>query len=239
MIVKKDKVSMSMCDTLGNLSLSGCVNLIQNAVASALGEVDCDNHTLKEKYNAMWVFVRNKVKFFKKLRWNEEFQTESFISSFTKITVIVDILIRNQCGEMVFYAQLEVCPLDCSTHKIRRNTSVGIEADTLVSPSEMKLDLLKYTENTGIWIKEVTVESQNIDYSKHTNNAEYMRFVLNTFTVSELEHREVSELDIQYIKESKEGDYLAIYKNEFEKRDSFQIMRGNERIAQIVLTYKE
>lgn len=38
----------------------------------------------KEKYNAAWVFVKNKIKLLEQIGWNEEFHVECFLSSITR-----------------------------------------------------------------------------------------------------------------------------------------------------------
>ena len=44
-----------------NASL-GYMDIIQDQVASILGDIGCDNITLKNKYNAAWVFIKNRIK---------------------------------------------------------------------------------------------------------------------------------------------------------------------------------
>lgn len=44
--------------------------------------------------------------------------------------------------------------------------------------------------------------SGNIDYVHHTNNIEYIIFLMNTFTVEELEKKPIKEMEINYASQS-------------------------------------
>ena len=67
------------------------------------------------------------------------------------------------------------------------------------------------------------VRSTNIDFCHHTNNIEYIRFLLNTYTVEQLENSIIKEIEIDYINQSFEGQILDIYKKTVGNKDIFEI----------------
>lgn len=237
MFTTSEFVTVSMCNTEGNLSTMGKINIIQDAAASELGRLGCDNITLKTKYNAMWVFIKNKIMLLKELKWNEEFTVSAFISAYTKITVSVDIVFTNKNNEVALYSKLEVCPLDAITHKIKRISSVGFPLDYASKPSFMEVTFTKNDVLNYQYVKSIMVESQSIDFSHHTNNAEYLRFILNTYPVSMLEQKKIKEIEIHYLKESKEGDTLCIFKENKNSIDYFSIQRKEDIIAKINIIF--
>ena len=49
------------------LSILGTFQVVEDAITDLMGELKIDGVTAKEKYNAFWVFTKNRVKIFKKM----------------------------------------------------------------------------------------------------------------------------------------------------------------------------
>ncbi len=233
MVVKEEVVSATMCSTKAELSILGYLDIIQDRAASILGNIGCDNITLKNKYNAVWVIIKNRMKIYSKLLWNEKFTVNTFISSNTKITLVIDNVFKNDKGDIVFYSKLEVCPVDLDTHKIRRVQTVGIPFDFKSELPELDYGYTKFEFNNPEIKYQIPVLSQSIDFSNHTNNTEYIRFILNTYSSIELEQKDIKELEIHYLHESKEKDVLTIYKEVWDNEDRFIIKKEDLSVTEI------
>ena len=233
MVVKEEVVSATMCNTKAELSILGYMDIIQDRAASILGDIGCDNITLKNKYNAVWVFIKNRIKIYDKLLWNEKFTVDTFISSNTKITLVIDNVFKNDKGDTVFYSKLEVCPVDLNTHKIRRVQTVGIPFDFKSEIPELDYGYTKFEFKNPEIKYQIPVLSQSIDFSNHTNNTEYIRFILNTYSSFELEQKNIKELEIHYLHESKEKDVLTIYKEVWDDEDRFIIKKEDLSVTEI------
>ena len=98
-LIKKQKVGASITDSLANLSVIGIFQTVEDAVTELLGELKADNITMKKTDNSIWVFAKNRIKILKNIAWNEDFNTECFISSITLAAVNVDVAIKNQSEE--------------------------------------------------------------------------------------------------------------------------------------------
>lgn len=59
---------------------------------------------------------------------------------------------------------------------------------------------------------EQKVFSADIDYSRHTNNAVYVKYIANTLSCEFLDKNKITDFEIHYINESKEGQNLRVYK---------------------------
>ncbi len=77
----------------------------------------------------------------------------------------------------------------------------------------------------------VTVRSTSLDYCYHTNNIEYVRFMLNTYPVEHFKTHEPAQLEIHYASQSFEGEKLDIMKASDESGDQFQILRDGQEIT--------
>ena len=54
------------------------------------------------------------------------------------------------------------------------------------------------------------VKYASIDYAGHANNKEYIRFMLDTYSVAELKERPIKEMEVIYSGQSYEGDVLSV-----------------------------
>ena len=71
---KKDCVAASMCDGATKLSVLALFQLEQDAVTELMGELCIDGITAMREYDAMWVFVKNTLRVFRRPDWREEYE---------------------------------------------------------------------------------------------------------------------------------------------------------------------
>ncbi len=228
---KKQKVSASMAGSDECLSILGTFQVVEDAITDLMGELKIDGVTAKEKYNAFWVFTKNRVKIFKKLKWNEEFVIFCFISFKSLVKMNVDVVAKSIKDEIVFYSRVEECALDISTQRIRKLNTVGVNETMLAETPLIDIQFCKFDyENLPI-VEQVKVRSTNIDMSHHTNNLEYLRFVLNTFSVKELETKLIKEMEVIYANQSFENDMLDVHKLELQNKDVIVLQKQDKPIV--------
>ncbi|MDE7453290.1 MAG: acyl-ACP thioesterase, partial [Clostridia bacterium] len=191
----------------------GAFRIVENAVTEMMVQLKIDGLTVKKLYNAMWVFAKNRIKFLQPLAWGETFTAECFITSFSLVKLNVETAIKNAQNEIVAYSKVELCALDLETGKIRKTSTVGLDETFVKYPSLVEVVFTKFDDTPLTQTESVTVRSTNIDFSHHTNNVEYLRFILNTYSVRELSESPVKEIEVCYVSQSYENDELLIYKS--------------------------
>ena len=227
----KDKVSASRCDCRANLSLIGMTEGIQDNVCYYFDSLGIDQITLRNKLGCMWVFVKNKVRVFAPLKWNETFNVKCFISAVTPVRIIVDTQFIKTSGEVALYAKTEVCLLDITSGRIQKLTDKLVGVDLSVTEPEQKFDFERI-DDEGETKQEFTVKSSNIDYCRHVNNAEYVRFITDAFSVKELEERDIKSFEIHYVRQSLEGALLTVKRRD-DKNVSDVAVKNGEKVAAI------
>ena len=78
----------------------------------------------------------------------------------------------------------------------------------------------------------------DIDFSNHTNNAVYIRHILNTYPSKFFTEHCVDDFEIHYLHETVEGDLLSVYKKEAENSAEFLIKSGDNEVVRAKLTFK-
>lgn len=229
-LIKQQRVGASISDAQSNLSALGVFQIAQDAITEMMGRQHIDGVTVRKEYNAAWVFARNRTKLFRTIPWSGEelFTVTSFISAKTRATICADASIRNSKGELCAYTRIEMCGLDLTTMRIRRVETVGITDDIVVEPAETDIAFTKFDCSATHQVDSVQVRSTNIDMSQHTNNVEYIRFILNTYSVKELKDRPIREMEIRYVNQSYEKDVLDIYKESAQDKDVF-LLKSNDK----------
>lgn len=197
------------CDPSGRMSLIGALNLIQDAVTATMAKLELDGFSVRRKYGAIMVFSKNHLKFLQDIRWQDKIVIECFFSMKSLARLNVDVCVK-KAGKIALYARTEVCAVDIKSGRLCRTDAVGIGNQVKVLPSLYDLSWDKM-DSEGKLKDTVTIRTGNIDYAGHTNNVEYIRLLLDTFTLEEWRTMAPKELQVAYLNQSFLGDKLAIY----------------------------
>lgn len=223
-------VGASLTDANANLSPIGAMTLVEDNLTELFKQLKIDGLTTREKYGAVWVFLQNHIKFIKTVRWQEQITLASFISYKSALRICVDTCIKNSNQEIVAYSRIQLCSIDTTTQRPRRTDTVGID-DTVAAEKPMcDIDFAKPELTDMRFIKHITIRSSNIDYAHHTNNIEYVRFLINTFSVQDLLNKPVREIDVQYKHQSFENDAILIFGNKTQNTAIFEIRKDSAQL---------
>lgn len=229
--IKHGKVSAGMTDPLTNLSVIGLFQIAEEAVTELMGELKIDGITVKKAYNAVWVFVETKLKVFNTIAWNEPYTVVGFISKITRVSIHIDIEIKDKSDALCAYLRAELCALDVQSGKIRKVSTVGVDDSMQAEPPEAELSFSRFDAANLPEAAQVKIGYTNIDFVGHTNNKEYIRFLLNTYSVRELEERPIREMDIVYANQTYENDVLSVRKASGKDRDILAIQKDGKLVV--------
>jgi acyl-ACP thioesterase len=84
----------------------------------------------------------------------------------------------------------------------------------------------------------VRVRSTNLDYCSHTNNIEYLRFILNTYAARTFEEREISRIEIHYGNQTFEGDEIAVFKHSDMQTEYFSLVSNGKTAVDCMIVWK-
>ncbi len=230
----KGKVSASACDSEARLSVLGAICLVQDYVSEFYGENKIDQTSLRKRFDSMWVFTKTRLKFFRPVMWNEEFLVECYVTSLSSVKMVVETAFY-VAGERVLVCQIENCMVERTTQKIRRLNDVFPEnfeiCNSVFEGNFERFEVKNYETK-----EEIQVRSTSIDYCHHTNNTEYVRFVLNSFSVSELTHL-IKEFEIHYLAQTHEGDKLLLNKAEAENKVFVSLTNGEKLVSECKIVF--
>jgi len=239
MILKqKQNILGFMCWKDSKLTPIGVFELVEDATINLLAKHKLDGVTLRQNYNAMWVIVKNRIKFFGEPKWGDKITIESFVTQKSLVKICVDVVIKNSKKEILYYSKVEFCVLDIKTSKIKKLNSIG--ADILkVEKPKFSIDFSRFDEEKSKLIEKIKVKSTNLDFSNHTNNVEYVRFLINSYSLEEIFDRKINEIEINYISQSFEKDELLLYKLQEKNKDYIFIKKGKQLVVKSEITFEK
>ena len=236
-LTKQQKIGASMVGSNESLSVIGAFQIIEDALTEFMGELKIDGITVKQKYNAFWVFVKTRAKFFKKLLWGDEYTVTAFLSSMSLAKLYVDVKVCDNIGETVFYSRVELCVLDIATQRIKKIATVGVDETMLTEDATAEIVFGKFEADGLPLVEQVKVRSTNVDHSHHTNNLEYLRFIMNTYSVAELETKTVKEMEVVYASQSYENDVLDVLKAGYADRDLILLQKDGKPVIKCEIVF--
>jgi len=240
-VYNKDyKISYSEVDKNLKLGLYESFNLAQDTVTEYFESFGGDNIIVKNKDNAVWVVSKAKVHFSKFPSWRDEIKGRCYTTKIKPIRLEIETAFKNIDGEVLFVTNQESCVIDIETRKIRKINTITYPEDMEVEQSltqggYLKLDA-QFKEDDLAY--EQKIYSQDIDYSGHVNNAIYVRYIMNTLSCDFFSQNKITDFEIHYINESKEGQILKIYKKEENKNIRFLIKKDEKEIIRANLTFE-
>ncbi len=230
-LIKHSKVNSVNTDPRANLSVTGIFEIVEQAVTELMGELKIDGIISKREYNAVWIFAKSRIKLLKDIAWNEEYSVVSFISKISHAAMYIDVGIKNKSDELCAYSRVEVCALDMDTGKLRKVSTVGVDDSIETETPIADISFSKYDINDLSDIENVRIRYTCIDYAGHTNNKEYIRFMLNTYSVRELESRPIREMEVVFLNQSYENDILTVRKKCCADKDILVLQKDDKVIV--------
>ena len=237
-----NKVNIYISDTnaKGVLSLINTANIIQNSSNRLFKKIGIDQITMNNKFGYVWVVTRTKIQVYDEIPWDKTIEVESYITSKTSVRMVVDTAFKNKEGSILIYAKVETCLFDLNENKIKRITDDLFEKPFEILQPEKPFNYEGFDSNLEYTLcDEITVRSNNIDFCCHTNNVEYIRFIMGAYPVEEIIKTEFTDFEIKYLSQTYEKDKLKILKNTNDGVDNFIIINNDTEIVKCRIKTKK
>ncbi len=234
---KSVNVSASMTNDQAKLSLIGAFQLVEDSLTEFMGALKIDGLTIKAKYSSIWVFTKNKIVINEYPSWQDKLDIECFILDKQLVKMHLLVVIKNN-DKVLICSKVELCALDLLNGRIRKIKSVGVDDSILCEETSFNIDYDNNYASELDLIDQVKVKSTSIDFCLHTNNIEYIRFIMNTYSNAYLRDNFLNSIEVNYMSQSFENDELEIYKYHEEKKDNFLIKTDNDCIIRCIINFR-
>jgi acyl-ACP thioesterase len=224
-------VTSGLCDTRFNLSLSGMLDIFQNIQTAHTLEMGVDAATLKRKCNAFWAITRTQIHINKLPRWHETITATTWPTPPSLAKAERQLFLLNSSGEQAVTAKCEWCCLDCDTHRIRKLSSITCYPD-MPHRQEKAFEggFLPITDafEPSDLVYTARIRYSHLDFNHHTNNIKYVGILMDCFNAEFWDSVSVSDFEIVYQNESREGDLIDVYSRHMGNKITFSGKRQSD-----------
>ncbi len=232
-------ISSAYIDSGLKLGIAQAVLLVQDNLTECFNRMNCDGIYYRQ-LGYFWVFTKSKLKFYERPAWREVIETSTFVVSNSGVRTNVNSIFRNKNGQVLLTANQEACVLDVEKHRPVLLSKVPYPQDGFPEKVFTE-DFEKFDVKDADYeeIYEQVIRSTNIDMSHHLNNIEYIKFALNVFPEEFLLSHEVTDLEVHYTGESKEGQTLKILKADKENASYIKIKESGRFVFEMKISFKK
>ena len=169
----------------------------------------------------------------------EEYELRCFVSGHSSAKLLIDTeLWSPTAGEPLAHARLELCALDLQSGRIRKASTVGVSDDIPCEEPLPGLSFTRFPKCDPTLLETVKVRSTNLDYCSHTNNIEYLRFILNTYRAEQFMEHEIEQVEIHYGNQTFEDDEIEIAKHGDGQIDFFSLRARDASAADCMIVWQ-
>ncbi len=230
-------IDASMVDNHANLRLDGLFNIKQTMITEYLKQFNVDNVMLKQNFNSAWLITKSVININKMPIWGDDIVIKSYVIEKRSAKIILETKAYDKLNNILFYAHDEMCPINLLTRRIIRLDDIKYNPIIIESNNELLFELIE-TNDLNI-SSDILVKYTDIDFTNHTNNVSYIRFIINDLGLDFFEKYNISKINVRYLNESRINDKLTIYKHINDRNIVLLIKNNDTDIFSIKIDYIE
>lgn len=212
----------------GNASLSSIFNYLNEIAWEHAQKLDWGFDVLK-KNNYYWVLSRVYIKIMKHPKWQDKITVETWPTGTESIYAFREYAVKNEHDEVIIRASSAWLILDLDSKRIIRPDALS---DSFQRFAQHKIcrypDRIKPGGNKDKLLFSPVLFT-DLDINQHFNSAKYVERALNFYGIDYLNKNEVSEIEVNYLKEGLPGDSIAVVQTELtEMEDMVSMVRESD-----------
>ncbi|RUT72985.1 acyl-[acyl-carrier-protein] thioesterase [Ancylomarina longa] len=209
-------ISSFDADFNGNAKLTSICNYLQEIAGKHVDLIHQGLNDLQVK-NMAWVLSRLKVHIYEYPKWKDKITIQTWPTGTNGLFGNRDFKIKNESGKTIAIATSAWIIIQMDNKRpVRPNhfaDKMTVYNETLVFSNP--LQKLKI-ENNFEFNEKIKIHYSDIDINQHVNNVKYIKWVMDACPIKKLNKDQISELQINFLHESKLTDELIIFGNKTE-----------------------
>lgn len=207
--------------------------LFQDIATEHSQYMNADYDAMRTKSNVFWVITKTRMHFNREPEFFENVTVKSWPNAPTSLTGNRNYVIIGEDGKAAVTAVSEWVLIDIDTRRLRRfnSTCYPIDeehiSDTLF---DTPFHRIQCDHDEADYVYSHTVRASDTDIAGHTNNTVYCRLMLDAFPASFFKENAITDFEVRYAIESKEGDTLKIYKKEEDKTYHLAVKNSDGKV---------
>ena len=175
--------------------------------------------------NTAWILSRVHVVFTDTPKWKEDMTLTTWHKGLNRLFYLRDFVLTDKEGRERVKATTSWLVLNLETRRLVRDPELMEEgtvcAENVIETPADKVQVPKDIE--AVHVMDHVVAYSDVDMHGHTNNAMYMQWAMDAVDYEIASTRPVKEFTINFNKETKPGDCVAVYKARIPEGDSLKV----------------
>ena len=225
-------VQSSQVNAQGRMSIAGMFDLFMDLASSHAEKLDVGFDAMHAR-RAYWVAARTRVHIYERPRLMEPVSARTWPG--TPGAVKCDrfyTVTRN--GTVLVEGRTEWVGQNIDTGRVMKVGDFGYPLTMEHRPERVcqgPFTRFREQPDPANLCRTYTVSSRDIDMGRHMNNVAYIRLLMDTFTVAELEAMDIAEVEVSYAMACREGERLSIYRRRDEEGWRFMVQKPDGTAA--------
>ena len=209
---KKYTVQVNDIDFRQQLKLSSLFVYLQDMATEHGYRIGVGRDVLQKKYGIIWVLTRVKVDILRYPRFKEEIIIETWPEQPGKLEFNRNFIIYDKNNNIIAKAISQWVLIDFNTRKLRRSSILEekFPESNRESAIDCNLGKIKPTGSLVLSYKK-TVGYSDIDLNEHLNNAKYIDYIMDCFSIEEHKKHFIKLIEINYLHEALPGETIELY----------------------------
>ena len=177
------------------------------------------------KNNTAWILSRVNIKFVDTPLWRDDVTLTTWHKGANRLFFLRDFVMTDKDGKERVKATTSWLVLNLETRRLVRDPML-MEEGTVCTENviETPADKVQMPKDVPAEIVlEHAVAYSDVDMNNHTNNAMYMQWAMDAVDYETASTKAVKEITINFNRETKAGDVVAIYRACVEKEDGLHV----------------
>jgi len=212
---KPYKIQSSAVNAAGKLTVAEALRLFQDMAGEHSVVTGTDYYNLLTKNNAFWIITRTRLHFNREPVMYEDTVAKTWPNPPGSIAASRNYTLTGADGEVAVSAMSEWMIIDAETRRVRRVNTTCYPTDEEHIPDtaidEPYHRLFSAFEDSDLVFTHV-IRCSDTDMTCHTNNTVYCRLMLDAFPTSFFKENTVTDFELRYAMESREGETVGIYR---------------------------
>ena len=175
--------------------------------------------------NTAWILSRVHVEFPETPKWREELTLTTWHKGLNRLFFLRDFIMTDKEGRARVKATTSWLVLNLETRRLVRDPKL-MEDGTICTENVLENQAEKVQMPKDVpaeLVLEHAVAYSDVDMNNHTNNAMYMQWAMDAVDYETASTKAVKEITINFNRETKAGDVVAIYRACVEKEDGLHV----------------
>lgn len=210
-----------------DLKLSSLFSYFQEIASLGSSELGIGLETIQRNFNVTWVLLKINVNIIRTPKLHETIKLETWPQEPKTLQFERDFLVYDEKGEIVIRATSIWAIIDLSKRMIMRSRTIAITYPPIRAERAhyQPYKTLSAAGELELAYKKV-IGYSDIDMNGHLNNAKYIDFIMDCFTIENHKQYMVQNIEINFIHELMPGESLLLYRDLSQLEDHVIYIEG-------------